>query len=175
MQKATDALIKNTFEKRLKDAQRVTTEFKAAQVTSGASGVLAYDVVNSGDWDLTGTLPYVDATNDSGLATFSITFTGDGSQQWPFCLISIDMRIDGTATSNQMTYSAASNLWTYGTYPSDFIACTYFGVFDQSAFNTSYKQSWIIQGTYGFSPAYYIKIRGQATCPGTFNLTVASS
>jgi hypothetical protein len=172
--RATDNLIKNTFEKRLRDAQQVNAQFKGAQVTSGASGVLSYDIENDSDWDLTGTLPYVDATTGEGVAAFEITFTGDQSQQWPYCLISIDMRIDGTGTGSQMTFDPSSLMWVYGAYPSDFIQCSRFGLPDETSFNTAYTQSWVITGLYGYAPTYYIKVRGKATCPGTLSIQRSS-
>lgn len=173
MDSASGQLISSVFQERIRTAGRVGQEFKAPQVASGASGVLAYASENEGvTWDRTETLPYVDPMGGgAGIVELTITFTGDGSQKLPFAFPASDLRINGTADANMVQYDGFYNAWTYGAWPGDNVSAVAYDEPVTSSFGSAYQLKWKIYFQYVGNVTYRLKLRARGTCPGV--LTVA--
>lgn len=171
MDRATDNLIGNVFETRIRSADRVNHEFKAPQVASGSSGLLAYKAENAATWDRTETLPYVDPYMGSGICELTITFTGDQSQKFPFAFSASDLRINGTAEANLVKYDGAQLSWNYGVWPADSVQAVKYDAPAPAAFTDNYQMKWTIYFYYYGNVTYYLKLRARCSCPGTLSVT----
>ncbi|MDQ0869055.1 hypothetical protein QFZ70_001528 [Arthrobacter sp. V1I9] len=172
MDNPSSQLIGGVFQKRIRTAGRVGQEFKAPQVASGASGVLAYASENATTWDRTETLPYVDPmAGGFGECELIVTFTGDGSQELPFAFPASDLRINGTAEANMVDYDAFYTAWVYGAWPGDNVQATDYDAPVVASFTSTYQLQWKIYFTYVGNITYYLKLRARGTCLGV--LTVA--
>jgi hypothetical protein len=82
---------------------------KQAQRTSGQSGVLGYFTQSTSTWDLTGV---IGSNSDTTTRTtnFTVTFTGDGSQNPVLANLSFVVYVNGTDPAHQLT--AANNSWS---------------------------------------------------------------
>lgn len=170
MDRATDNLIGNVFEQRIRRADRDNHERKAPQVTSGSSGLLAYEAENDVEWDRIETLPYVDPYMGMGICELTVTFTGDGSQKFPFAFEASDLRINGTAEANLVKYDAAQLSWNYGSWPSDSIQAVKYDAPIVSAFTSDHQLKWTIYFYYYGSVTYRLKLRARSSCPGTLSV-----
>ncbi|MBV1778671.1 hypothetical protein KRR55_06035 [Paeniglutamicibacter sp. ABSL32-1] len=170
MDKSTDGLISNVFESRIREADRITREFKSPQVTSGASGQLGYSVENAVDWDRTDALTYTDPFNPpyNREATYTITFTGDGSHEHPYAIPQTDIRINGTGEANKIVYGWNYSAWIYGDPPSVWVFELNKPV--TSSFNGLFTMQWKIRIMYNLGPTVRIKLRAIASCPGTLTI-----
>jgi hypothetical protein len=171
LDKAADQLIGNVFEQRIRSAGRNNHEFKAPQVASGSSGLLAYEAENPVTWDRTETLPYVDPYAGIGICELTITFTGDGSQKFPFAFEASDLRINGTADANLVKYDALQLSWNYGEWPNDSVQAIKFDAPGPSAFTSDYTLKWTIYFYYYGNVTYRLKMRVRSSCPGTLSVT----
>lgn len=174
MDKPIDALITNTFERRIREVDRITREFKAPQVTSGASGQLGYAIENTAQWDRTETLPYIDPNSPPfiGSAKYRVTFTGDGSQENPMAIPLTDIRVNGTGEANKVTYRWNLGAWAYGD-PSILRVFSYDKLITSSVLNPNQLQ-WEIDVSYSESPTIRFKLRAQASSPGTLSIVRVS-
>jgi hypothetical protein len=171
LDRATDNLIGNTFEQRIRSGDRINHEFKAPQVTSGSSGLLAYKAENDVAWDRTETLPYIDPYAGVGICELTITFTGDESQRFPFAFAASDLRINGTAEANLVKYDAAQLSWNYGVWPGDSVQAIKYDAADPAAFTHDYQMMWKIYFYYYGNVTYRLKLRARCSCPGTLSVT----
>lgn len=156
----------------IRTADRVGSELKAAQKISGASGQLNYSGQSSSPWDLSQTLTGGSTTK----ITFTITFTGDGSQDWPEAVLYMDMRANGTADANKFTYMTnvangsfyyAMLGWNDGT-PGNIIG--YAGR-NRTYDSTSKAFTWTVDFYYTGTITYSTKIVLRTTCPGSVSLS----
>lgn len=170
MDKSTDSIITNTFEKRIKAAGNTAREFKSAQMTSGAGGLLSYKLENDVEWDRIETLPYVDPNMGNGIVELTITYVGDGTQLYPFAFTTTDLRVNGTADANKVRFDTDMLSWTYGAYPSSNIQATIFDEPDISSFTSDYQLKWKIYFFYAGTITYYVKLRARGTSPGTISI-----
>lgn len=88
---------------RLQKIRRTQNELKTGvQRTSGSSGQLNYTSQAPGTWDFSET---VGTTSDTSThtVTFAITFTGDGSQQYPNQECFANIYVGSVASANQLT------------------------------------------------------------------------
>lgn len=172
MDKSIDALITNTFERRIREADRIAREFKAPQVTSGASGLLAYEVENPVTWDATVTLPAVPVgAPGSEFYDFDVTFTGDGSQGYPIAELIAEITVNGHAL-----YPEQGGYWVYADSPT----WPYTIRFSSSIYALDYEpfftDKYRIRWSYGFfynsnNPVTVrVKLRARSTSPGVLSM-----
>lgn len=164
MDKSTSNLIGNVFEKRIRKAGEINKEFKSTQLTSGASGVLAYQAENPDAWDRTEVLPYVDPSSGGfGDIELTITFTGDGSQQLPFAYPATDIRFNGTGEANKPTFR--DGMWSWNQ-----VQVIYYDRLDESTLEDPYVIKWKVRFYYIGALTYYVKLGARGTCPGTISV-----
>lgn len=72
--------------------------YKNRQRTSGQSGVLSYFSKSGNIWDLTQAITGASFQ----LVDFTVTFTGDGSQQFPVVSPYIDLYVNGTDNAHRI-------------------------------------------------------------------------
>lgn len=146
-----------------------TNQIKARQRITGRSGQLAYAVSSSADWDLMLTFPAAPPPAYLS-ATFTIVFTGDGSQKFPIAVPITDMRVNGTADANKLSYPPGVAQLEYHSGSNDVLAQT----FERPApdyFDSELQQAWTIDILYRGNITVYIKVRAQATSDGTITVT----
>src|SRR5690242_2321964 len=102
----------------IRQADQLVSEQKSAQRISGASGQLNYAISSANTWDVTDTLPNVTSSTN---IQFLVTFTPDGTQDWPEAVLFVDVRINGTDDTHKLQ-------WLNGTYG----GVTYVGAFGWS-------------------------------------------
>lgn len=103
MTKRTDLLLSNGLYKAMTDLQAEMTSFKNAQYTSGRTNIIGYVTESASVWDATGT---VGSDSDGSLtrtSTYSMTFTGDGSQAPVMANLSFLFYVNGTDVAHQLT------------------------------------------------------------------------
>lgn len=147
-----------------------SSEFKAAQRISGASGQLNYTGETANPWDITQTISGGGMTK----ITFTVTMTCDGSQDWPEAILYMDMRAGGTGDANKFSYLTgvpggsfyyAMLGWTDGTNIIGYggRARTYSSVLK--------RFTWTVDFYYSGTITYYSKIVLRSTCPGAATFT----
>lgn len=164
MDRAIDQLITNVFEKRIRQARQLAQEFKSTQPTSGASGQLGYLIQNPADWDLITTLPAT-APGNYVYVEWTVTYTADGSQKWPYAVPSTDLRINGTGSGNKLSKDPTSSQFTYGS-----VIRGEFDVYDVTTVEDEKVFKWVSQFYYTGAPTCYLKLRAQASSPGTISV-----
>lgn len=174
MERSYDTLPENAFVTDLLGARQASLELNSRQRSSGASGQLGYMPQNPGSWDRTET---VTAQGSSGGYSFadvglSVTFTGDGSQQWPSVVPLFDLFFNGTSNSNRLAFQPGGGLylWTDATTS----AMSYAPVSDDlTLLEDPIRLRWNVfvslQWT-AAAPTYYFKARGAGSCPGTWTI-----
>lgn len=150
----------NTLVSTLSELLNEQEEFKQLQRTSGQSGILGYDIRNSAQWDLTGTVG-TDSDSFDILTTFSVVFTGDGSQQPVLGNVSYEVYVNGTDSVHQLTPQTSS--WTDGTRSA---SIEYSGVDENILTYTSVFTLVTLKAV-----TYYIKAFAVASSPGTLVVT----
>lgn len=118
MNNRTDYLLDNQLVTRLQSIQAGFDQLRTAQRVSGAGGALNYKTSTANMWDWNETI----GTDGDGLThnvTFTITYTGDGTQQFPAQMCVTDIFINspsvttGPIEANRLSPLAPS--WTDGT------------------------------------------------------------
>lgn len=170
MDKPIDSLITNTFERRMREASRIAREFKAPQVTSGASGQLGYAIENNVTWDRTETLPNIDPNNPpyTGTADYVVTFTSDGSQQNPIAIPFTDIRVNGTGDGNVVKYRWNYSAFVYGDPPTVWVF-----VYDEYIADSVMDETqtrWLIKVVYNGNPTLRFKLKARASSPGSLSI-----
>ena len=168
MNKATDALITNVFERRIKETEQIAREFKAPQVASGASGQLSYAVENGVVWDYEVTLPARPMSGGGfGEFAFTITFKGDKSQRFPVALLIMNITVNGHPV---IPMDRAT--WGYSDNPSGaptvLFTSAYYATDDPGFFDNDYDLRWVFYFRHmNNSPiAVKVKAMANASCNG---------
>lgn len=143
----------------LKTLRTESDALKQPQRTSQASGVLGYLTDSGNTWDISNTIGS-DGDGSSISTTFTITWTGDGSQDIAFAILAVDLYVNGTDSAHQL--SPARPSWTDGTRSATvsydpLLATGHTYPFD--IFLTTFK-----------SVTYYMKVRVYGSCPGSITI-----
>lgn len=134
------------------------------QITSGASGVLAYQAENPVDWDRTEVLPYVDPSlGGFGDVELTITFTGDGSQQMPFAYPATDLRFNGIDEASKPTFNGGAWSWNSVQIP-------YYDRPVLATLTDPYVLKWVLRFYYTGNLTYRVKLGARGTCAGTISI-----
>ena len=172
MDKATDALITNSFERRIREADRIAREFKAPQVTSGASGQLAYSIENPGQWDQVVTLPTRPMSGGGfGEYAFTITFEGDQRQKFPVASLIMNITVNGNPVipMDRATWGYSDNP---NGPPTILFTSVYYATDDPGFFDNDYNLRWVFYFQHmNDSPiAVRVKSMANASCRGVLSL-----
>lgn len=168
MSRVRDRLLEHSLERHLRETAQLAHELKARQRLSGASGQLGYAVASTNNWDLTGSLPTSSPPNFN-YAEFEVTFTGDGSQEFPVAIPSTDIRINGTALSNQLRYDPAVG-WVSWSSGSNIVRAEVYDQADVTLLQDPTRLRWKLGLYYSGTIAYYLKTRAHASCPGSISV-----
>ncbi|MFJ6416465.1 hypothetical protein [Paeniglutamicibacter sp. NPDC091659] len=171
MDKSTGSLIENVFEQRIRASDRINQEFKATQITSGASGVLAYQAENPVEWDRTETLPYVDPTGAGfGDVELTITFTGDGTQEFPFVFPATDIRFNGTDEASKPVFREGGWWWKFGNWTGERVQIQHYDRPQLETMTDAHVTKWVIRFYYWGNVSYRVKLGARGTCGGTISV-----
>lgn len=149
-----------------------TLQFKARQRLTGRSGQLGYAVASAADWDYEGSVPFNTSSYES--AKFHIIFTSDGTQRFPIVIPRLDVRINGTATSNRIRFVYADSQYKYEDSTVNMQVFAY-GTPVPAYFASETQSAWLLELFYigktgsGNLPVR-IKARAQASSGGTFSV-----
>lgn len=144
----------------LKGLRTELDALKQPQRTSQASGILGYVTDSGNTWDATAT-PGSDGDTGNRTTTFTITWTGDGSQDIAFAELAVDLFVNGTDSAHQLTPVSPS--WTDGTRNA---SVSYGGV---SISHHTYTET--ITLTTFKAVTYYLKVTVYGSCLGTIGVT----
>lgn len=156
----------------IRTADRVGSELKAAQKITGASGQLNYSGQSPNAWDLSQTLTGGSTTK----ITFTVTFTCDGSQDWPEAILYMDMRANGTADANKFTYLTSVPNGSFYYAMLGWSDSTSANILAYAGRNRTYNSAskvftWTVDFYYTGTITYYTKIVLRSTCPGSVSLS----
>jgi hypothetical protein len=144
----------------IKDIVTVGREFKNRQKFSAKSGLLGYLTESADQWDLHETL------SGNGTIIITVTFTGDGSQKYPFIQPYADLFFGGTSDSNRpddvsLEWVSGMNLAILG----DFL------LFDTTYASDELVYAWITIVNYSGTFDYYLKAYAMGSSLGTLSVT----
>ena len=162
-----------SFVASLRSIQRGTSQLKSRQRFSGKSGQLGYTIDSGNEWDLVVSIPYssINFLN----ATFLIEVEGDGSQEFPIMIPSLDTRINGTGDASRMRFNAGNHGYDYNEYNLSVSGVDYC-VPAEEFFGDPLKNCWRLRimyfGIYNDGTmTLRLKFRAQGSCPGTIRIT----
>jgi hypothetical protein len=105
----------NYFATLLKQVESDILDVKSKQLHSGESGLIGYFAKSDNQWDSTGSINTGNPSVGQS-ATFEVTFTSSGAQDYPIEDIFSDIFFGGTAESNRPTEQPNGFwAWTDGT------------------------------------------------------------
>lgn len=145
------------------------TELKNRQPTSGKSGVLAYLSQTNNTWDLSEAIASPSTTYGYS-AGFTITYTGDGSQQYPIVNPFADLMFSSSIspTPSRATYNAAGWLqWSDGT---NSVVVSSFLRFGGATPGSQLVAGWAIDFMYYGSLTYYLKAYTRGSSRGSIGV-----
>ncbi len=145
------------------------TELKNRQPTSGKSGVLAYLSQTNTTWDYNEAIASPSTTYGYS-AGFTITYTGDGSQQYPIVNPFADLMFSSSLspTPSRATYGVDGLLrWTDGT---NYIVVDNFLLYDKTTVSSQLVTKWRIDFSYFGSVTYYLKAYTRGSSRGSISV-----
>lgn len=154
-----DGLQENKLIAELLSLARDVDELKNRQRTSGRSGVLSYTSNTANTWDLTGSV--TGATVQT--LEFTMTYIGNGSQQYPVINPYLDLFINGTDEAHRLPLdetlldTGGGNIAIYAQNL----------LIDTSTLSDPLVTRWITQIRVSGNITYYIKAYGVGTSHGT--------
>lgn len=151
----------------MRDAARQAHELKSRQRTTGQGGQLGYRIESTADWDYTLTLPTTPPYT-AQYAEFRITFTGDGSQQFPIVQPATDIRVNGTGEANRLQLGS-NGRYMYSN-SGNVVQEYYLDSPDPSSFESPTTLSWIIALEYMGAVTLRMKARGAGSSPGEWSI-----
>lgn len=163
------SLLENQLFEQLRILDIDFTELKNRQPTSGKSGVLAYLSQTNNTWDLSEAIASPSTTYGYS-AGFTITYTGDGSQQYPIVNPFADLMFSSSIspTPSRATYNAAGLLqWSDGT---NGVVVNSFLRFDNTTLSNQLVTKWTIDFTYYGSLTYYLKAYTRGSSRGSIGV-----
>lgn len=168
MSDALSRLPGRAVETALRTMAVVAQEIKAPQRKSGLSGIRGYPVVSANTWDASGSMG---ASGIGASYKFLVTLTGNGDQEWPVAVPSVDVFLNGTAESNRVPADVLAGGRILLVDANTTIDFDNFGTIDPEALDTENVLRWIISGWIYGSLTYYLKARINSSCPGTVTIT----
>lgn len=157
-----ELLPENRTDDAIKNVVTVGREMKNRQKFSARSGLLGYLTETNNQWDLHNTL------SGNGTIVITMTFTGDGSQLYPFIQPYADLFFGGTSDSNRP--SNISFEWQSGTNSANL---GNYLLYDTTYAADKLIYSWITTVNYSGTFDYYFKGYAVGSCKGTLTVTWA--
>lgn len=156
----------------LREVVETTEQIKARQRITGRSGQLGYAVASAATWDYTETFPTTSGGGYVG-AGYRITFTSDGTQDYPIVVPSVDIRVNGTDEANRLKIIPSSGLYQYSDGSGEVLMQIYERPYE-GLFGSKNQSAWDYVFLYRGSVTIRIKPRGQASSKGTFSVARTS-
>lgn len=165
-----DLLAENALHRELTALERDLREFTSAQPISGLSGVVTYQAVAGGGWDLIFTVGDDSETSTNRLTTVTVDFTGDGSQEYPNEECFAMIYANGTAPEN------APNLRVDGTYAWNdddgrFIILRDWGISQPIYWGDLFRYRWLFEFESRKAVTIYFKAIAAGTSPGSLSVS----
>lgn len=163
----SDRLGENAVVHELAQLERDFHEFTASQGTSGASGLETYLTSNLAEWDLVLSLG---SSADTSYQTtrIEVTYTSNGSQDFPIENIFGDVRCNGTALGNRPQYSEGDFfLWTDTTRS---VIVDKWMTRDESLLTSPTQYRWFCDFSHFKDVTLYFKAVAAGTCPGVLSV-----
>ena len=157
---------------KIRSVVNTTAQIKARQRITGRSGQLGYAIDSGSAWDYTTNVAYNSSTYQT--AKFQVTFTSDGTQRYPIVVPQFDVRINGTAAGNRMTFDPSIGRYKYQDAVVSMQAFDYGRPID-SFYDNAAQSAWYVtlfhigmsgSGTFSLN----IKVRAQGSCNGSFSI-----
>lgn len=163
------SLLENQLFERLRVLKIDFDELKNRQPTSGKSGVLAYLSQTNNTWDYTENIASPSTTYGYS-AGFTITYTGDGSQQYPIVNPFADLLFSSSIdpTPRRVAYNANGFLqWSDGTNGA--VVNTFLRL-DSTTVNNQLVTKWTIDFSYYGTMTYYLKAYTRGSSRGSITV-----
>lgn len=157
------------------EARKILDSLHSTQRISGAGGQLNYLTTSGNEWDATGSMGSTSETQNH-IREFTVTWTGDTSQDFPTALLSWELYInDPTNPANRLTpvqYTWTSNGNVYLVIPrSGIVINDRYSPLDSAYLDNPHKYRWSVQlGEYRVPINYYFRAQVLASCAGTLEV-----